>query len=200
MIKKFPLNRYLIAVIIFMISSCSKDEMNGYDPPVLKIGFEDTADIVIDNKEKNPNGGPDSTYVRIIKLVSDNSNDIVSFSCYFNLVNTVTQESDETAVNTYIRLMNPIMRKDSINKDGTHFNVWDCSRAVFARSQTSTAIMIRTIDYVENVPKTSGTPSSYTFLLKILPDRSNPVKYTVDPEMNMKKVTVVDGKQLITNP
>ena len=191
---------FLVTVVFaFNLSSCKEDINGDYYPPVIKIGFEDISDIVINNNDKNPNGGPDSTYVRVIKLVSDNTNNAVGVDCFFNLVEVSnTNEIDTTAFNTYIRLMNPILRRDSLNIDGTLFqrNLWDCSRANFGTARNSAAIQMRTIDFVQDVSKVPGNYASHEFMLKIIPDRSTPIKYIVDETKSLKKVKVVDGKQL----
>lgn len=186
------------AVVALMMPSC-KDDINGdYYPPVLKLGFEDTSEIVIDNSESNPGGGPDSSYVRVIKLVSNTTNNAIGIDCFFNLVKVDNPaDLDTTAYNVYFRMLNPIVRMDSLNADGSLFrrNMWVCARASFALAQRSAAIQMRSIDFVEGVPKT-GSPASHEFLLQILPDRNNPIRYTVDEARSAKKVKVVDGKQL----
>jgi len=204
--KKIPLiAKVFLAIIMIAINTLScKEDINGdYYPPVLKIGFEDISDLVINNNEKNPNGGPDSTFVRVIKLVSDDTNNAISVDCYFNLVKVSnTNEIDTTAFNRYVRLMNPILRRDSINLDGTVFqrNLWVCSRANFGTARRSAAIMMRSIDYVKDVPKVPGNFASHEFILKIIPDRITPIRYVVDEAKSLKKVKVVDGKQLTSQP
>ena len=197
---KTKLINFLIILITtaLALSSCSEDTNMDYYPPVLKIGFEDISDITISNNEPNPTvGGADSTYVRIIKLVSDNSNNAIGADAFFNIYNPTSGTVDTTAINKYIRLMNPILKKDSLNTNGTRYGtVWSCSRAYFNVARTQAAIMIRTIDKVIGVPKTPGSPSQITFILKLIPDRNYPIRYTVDPAKNTKKVTVIDKKQL----
>lgn len=187
-----------IAICFF---SCKKKNIDAdYYPPILKVGFDDISDLTISNDETGPDNGPDSTFVRIIKLVSDNSNNATGLQVYFNLFNPATGAVDTTAVNKYIRLMNPIIRTDSLNKDGSLWGTpWVASRAYLDVARKQTAIMIRTIDLVTDVPKVPGTPSQTTFLLKIIPDRDTPAKYTIDEKKNSKKVIVIDKKQLQGN-
>lgn len=196
-IKWFNILFLAISIMIGFLS-CKKNNLDAdYYPPVLKVGFEDTSDIIISNDEHDPNGGPDSTYVRIIKLVSDNSNNALGLQVYFNLFNPTTGDVDTTAVNRYIRLMNPIVRTDSLNKDGTLWGTpWLAGRAYFDIARKQAAIMIRTIDTVKDVPKIPGSPSQTVFLLKLIPDKNSPAKYTVDERKSSKKVIVIDKKQL----
>lgn len=188
---------FLLSAIALSVFSCKKDLTADYYPPVLKVGFEDISDITISNDEVNPNGGPDSTYVRLFKLVSDDSNNALGIDVFFNMMNPTSGLVDTTALNKYIRLMNPIIRKDSLNTDGTIWGrPWLCSRAYFSAARKQAAIMIRTIDQVQGVSKTPGSPSKTTFLLKLIPDSNHPARYTVDQANSSKKVTVIDKKQL----
>ena len=189
---------FLAISIAFCFYSCKKKDIDAdYYPPVIKVGFEDTSEVTIANDEKGPDSGTDSTYVRIFKLVSDQSNNALGADVFFNFFNPTTGNVDTTAINKYIRLMNPILRIDSLNKDGTLWgNPWLASRAYFDIARKQAAIMIRTIDTVKGVPKTPGSPSQTTFLLKLIPDKNLPVRYTIDEQKSTKKVTVIDKKQL----
>lgn len=198
-LKTRHFNILILAVsIAFCFFSCKKKNIDAdYYPPVLKVGFEDVSDVTISNDESGPDNDTDSTYVRIFKLVSDNSNNAVGVDVFFNFFNPTTGTLDTTAVNKYIRLMNPILRMDSLNKDGTLWgNPWLASRAYFDIARKQAAIMIRTIDTVKGVPKIPGSPSQTTFLLKLIPDKNSPIRYTVDEQKSSKKVTVIDKKQL----
>jgi len=188
----------ILCAITFSVISCEDDSISSdYYPPVLEIGFDDISDVTISNDEPNPNGGQDSTYVRLFKLVSDNSNDALDIDVFFNFFNYSSGLVDTTVINKYIRLMNPILRTDSLNIDGTSWGKpWLCSRANFSVGTKHAAIMIRTIDKVQGVPKTPGSPSQATFLLKLIPDTNYPARYTVDEAKSSKKVTVIDNKQL----
>lgn len=176
-------------VFPLLFFACDEAAPSDYYPPVIKVGFEDISDLTIANDEPNSDGGPDSTYVRLIKIVSDNSNDATGVNVFFDLVSPETGKTDTTAINNFIRLMNPILLKDSLNEDGTRWGlVWDGSRALIDRGVKQTAVMIRTIDDVA-----SATPEK-TFILHILPDRTTPTLYIVDPNHNRKKITVKDNK------
>ena len=196
-IKQFTI--FILAISIAgCFSSCKKKDIDAnYYPPVLKVGFEDATDVTISNDENGPDSDSDSTFVRIFKLVSDNSNNAVGADVFFNIFDPATGALDTTPVNQYIRLMNPILRMDSLNSDGTLWgNPWLASRAYFDIARKQAAIMIRTIDTVKGVPKTPGSPSQTTFLLKIIPDKNSPIRYTIDEQKSSKKVTVIDKKQL----
>lgn len=196
-VKQFKILFLAVGLMIYFLSCKKKDIDADYYPPVLKVGFEDPSDVIISNDEKRPDGGPDSTYVRIFKLVSDQSNNALGADVFFNIFNPSTGNVDTTAVNKYIRLMNPILRMDSLNKDGTIWGQpWLASRAYFDIARKQAAIMIRTIDTVKDVPKTPGSPSQTTFLLKLIPDKNSPARYTIDEQKSAKKVTVIDKKQL----
>lgn len=196
-LKQFSILFLAFSIMIYFLSCKKKDIDADYYPPVLKVGFEDISDVTISNDETGPDNDTDSTFVRIFKLVSDNSNNAVGADVFFNLFNPTSGALDTTVVNKYIRLMNPILRRDSLNRDGTLWgNPWLASRAYFDIARKQAAIMIRTIDTVKDVPKIPGSPSQTTFLLKLIPDKNSPVRYTVDEQKSSKKVTVIDKKQL----
>jgi len=186
---KYLLGVFFIAVLFTpLFFSCDDAASSDYYPPVIQVGFEDISDLIMANDEVNPNGGPDSTYVRLIKIVSDKTNDATGIDIVFDLQSPETGKTDTTAINDYIRLMNPILLKDSLYADGYTRRVWNGSRANIDKGVKQTAVMIRTIDDV-----LSGTTEK-TFVLQILPDRRIPKLYTVDPNMSRKKVTVKNNK------
>jgi hypothetical protein len=84
-----------------------------------------------------------------------------------------------------------------LNANGSFWGTpWLCSRANFAIGMEQAAIMIRTIDTVQGVPKIPGSPSQITFILKLIPDKNNPIRYTIDSVKSSKRITVIDKKQL----
>ncbi|WP_162992817.1 hypothetical protein [Alistipes megaguti] len=186
---KFSAFRFvLFGAVSSLLFSCDKEAPAEYYPPVLTVGFEDTSDYTMSNDEANPEGGADSTYVRIFKIISDNRNEAVGVDVYFDLLSPETEKTDTTAINDFIRLMNPILLKDTALPDGTHQNRWNGSRALIDKGTQQTAVMIRTIDKVISQEKETS------FILSILPDRNVPTRYTVDPDHSRKKITVRNNK------
>lgn len=177
----------LLGTISVLMLSCDEEAPSEYYPPVLQVGFEDTSDYVMANDEANPEGGADSTYVRIFKIISDNRNEAVGVDVYFDLLSPTTGKTDTTAVNNYVRLMNPILLRDTVINDAK-CSVWNGSRALIDRGTQQTAVMIRTIDDV------AGTAKETSFVLSILPDRNRPIRYTVDESRSQKKITVRNNK------